>query len=48
MYVYVVYVYRAGQKKEKNAHKAETLLFGKSVKKLIITSVSIINSIVTQ
>ena len=43
MYVYMVYIYRAGQKKKKNAHKAETLLFGKSVKKLIITSVSIIN-----
>ena len=34
---------------KENTHKAETfLLFGKIVKKLIITSISIINSIITQ
>ena len=41
-------IYRVGQKK-KNAHKTETfLLFGKIVKKLTITGISIINSIITQ
>ena len=46
LYIYI-YIYRVGQKK--NAHKSETyLLLGKVMKRLIITGISIINSIITQ